>query len=164
MASIKFSNDKQFAEKLLEFERMFDDVETLNNLVYQGAKIVADEIRKKLAALPEDEFRKLKPGEKFRGVPRSVKDDLLSAFGLAPIESDKNGFRNTKAGFDGYGSHPTPKYPRGVPNQLVARAVESGSSVRQKTPFVRPAVRKARKMAIEKMEKTMDEMLKDAFG
>ena len=164
MASIKFSNDKQFAEKLQEFERMFDDVESIDNLVFQGAKIVADEIRKNLEALPEDEFRKLKPGEQFRGVPRSVKDDLLASFGLAPIESDKNGFRNTKAGFDGYGSRPTKKYPRGVPNQLVARAVESGSSVRQKTPFVRPAVRKARKMAIEKIEKTMDEILKDAFG
>ena len=164
MDSIKFSNDSHFGKRLEDLVRAFEGDEQLDNLIYQGAKIVADEIRKNLEALPEDEFRKLKPGEQFRGVPRSVKDDLLGSFGLSPITYDRSGYRHTKAGFDEFGSYPTKKYPSGVPNQLVARAVESGSSVRQKTPFVRPAIRRTKKMAIEKMEKTMDEMLKDTFG
>ena len=85
---------------------------------------------------------------------------MADSFGLTPIERDKNGFLHTKAGFDGYGSHPTKQYPQGVPNQLLARAVESGSSAREKTPFVRPAVTKTKKAAVEAMQAEIDKEIK----
>ena len=81
--------------------------------------------------------------------------DLAEGLGIAKPDVDHQGNTNTKVGFKGYGSHPTKKYPKGVPNALLARAVESGSSVRKKTPFVRPGTNKARSKAIDEMDKEL---------
>ena len=138
-----------------------DSTRICKNAVAKGAGIVADEIRKHLEALPEDKFRRLKDGEKFVGVPKEQKKDLLDSLGITPIDTDHRGNINAKVGFDGYGSFKTTKYPKGVPNPLLARAIESGSSVRQKTPFVRPAVNKVKKRVIEEMGKSVENDLKN---
>lgn len=137
--------------------------EPLEKAVAAGAAVVADQIKANLEALPEEEFRKLGEGEIFRGLPAGQKKDLVDSFGLTPIEKDKNGFIHTKAGFDGYGSFPTNAYPQGVPNQLLARSAESGSSVRQKTPFVEPAVNETRKEAVETMNAVLEDEFKSIF-
>lgn len=135
----------------------------LEKAVAAGAAVVADQIKANLEALPEEEFRKLGEGEIFRGLPAGQKKDLVDSFGLTPIEKDNRGFIHTKAGFDGYGSFPTNAYPQGVPNQLLARSVESGSSVRQKTPFVEPAVKATRKEAVEEMNAVLEDEFQSIF-
>lgn len=137
--------DKSFAERALK------------RAIHEGANVIANEIKRNLNALPTEAYRKLKPGEKFDGLPQSQKKDLIDSFGLTAIEQDRNGVWNTKAGFDGYGSHATKKYPEGLPNQLLARSVESGSSVREKRPFVRPAVTAKRTETVRTMERVLDE-------
>lgn len=163
MAKITFKGQSQYFAKLKQLEGLFAKDATIEKAVYRGADIVADQIRDNLEKLPEDGFQRLKPGEKFTGLSAAQKQDLESSFGLSPISRDQSGFVNTKAGFDGYGSFPTKSYPNGVPNALLARATESGSSVRQKAPFVRPAVKTTRKKAIEAMETSIDEDIKDIF-
>lgn len=148
-----------FDELELQLSKLADP-ELAKDVVMAGAQPVADEIRKSLEALPEDKFRRLKKGEVFIGVPRQQKQDLLDSLGIAPPDVDYDGNTNTKIGFDGYGKIPTKKYPKGVPNQLLARAVESGSSVRKKTPFIRKAVNKAKKLAEAEMQKKLDEKIK----
>ena len=73
---------------------------------------------------------------------------------------DQNGYLNVKIGFDGYNRTKTDQYPQGQPNQLVARGVESGTSWKQKHPFIRPAVTRARKKAEEKMAEVLDYEIK----
>lgn len=159
MANIKFGSDVEDFGKMLErLERMPQS--SLDTAIQAGADVVADQIRSNLSAINTEPFRHLKEGEVLNDLPKEQKQDLLDSFGLAPIQTDKNGFRHTKAGFDGYGSKPTKKYPKGLPNQLLARAVESGSSVRVKKPFVRPAVNATKKEAVEKMGTVMDEEIK----
>lgn len=119
-----------------------DDDEIAKKCVFSGAKVIADEIRNRLESndtLPKDQL-----------------DDLLDSLGVAPIETDAAGNINTKIGFKGYGRKPTKKYPLGLPNQMMARAVESGTSFRPKRPFVRPAVNAKRKEAIKTMQETYD--------
>jgi hypothetical protein len=135
------------------------DPELAKDVVMAGAQPVADEIRKSIEALPEDKFRYLKKNEVFTGVPKQQKQDLLDSLGITPPDIDFDGNTNTKIGFDGYGKIPTKKYPKGVPNQLLARAVESGSSVRKKTPFIRKAVNKSKKLAEAEMQKKLDEKI-----
>lgn len=135
------------------------DPELAKDVVMAGAQPVADEIRKSIETLPEDKFRYLKKNEVFTGVPKQQKQDLLDSLGITPPDIDFDGNTNTKIGFDGYGKIPTKKYPKGVPNQLLARAVESGSSVRKKTPFIRKAVNKAKKLAEAEMQKKLDEKI-----
>lgn len=163
MARISFKGAADYAQALKQLEFTAEQGKLLEDAVKAGAKPVADEIRRRLDALPTDDFRRLDDGEKFTGLPVVNHLDLLDSFGLTPITRDRKGFVNTKAGFDGYGSKPTKAYPKGLPNQLLARAVESGSSVRQKTPFVRPAVNATRKEAVEEMDKSITDGLKKIF-
>lgn len=163
MARITFKGQSEYFEKLQQLEQAFAKNETLEKTVASGAKPVADQIRQNLEQIPARPFRKLQPGELIQGLSESEQKDLEDSFGLSPISRDKNGFVHTKAGFEGYGSFPTKTYPQGVPNALIARAVESGSSVRDKTPFVRPAVNATRKEAVEAMENVIDDELKKIF-
>lgn len=163
MAKISFKNQKEYFLRIDQVLGSVSSEETLKEAVYAGACIVTDKIRENLEKLPETEYRVLKDGEKFDGIPKGQKRDLADSFGLTPIERDKHGFIHTKAGFDGYGSYPSKWYPKGVPNQLLALAVESGSSVREKTPFVRPAVQATRKMAVEAMDEVVEDKTIEAL-
>lgn len=134
MATVSFKGGDEYALKL---SRLATGSEVIaKKAIYQGAKIVADEIKKRI---PEDT------------------GDLSKSFGVTPIERDSDGNWNARIGFDGYDS-------KGVPNQLKARAIESGTSRLPKRPFVRPAVNATRKKAIEAMKKVIDEETNKIMG
>lgn len=156
MAKITFKASAAYSSFLGRYQDAIEHSQILERAVASGAAIVADRIRSNLEDLPEDTFRRLPSSKTFSGVPAGQKRDLADSFGLTPIKRDADGNLNTKAGFDGYGSFPTPTYPNGIPNQLLARTVESGSSVRAKTPFVRPAVDRTRSKAVAAMQKIID--------
>lgn len=161
MAKVSFRGFEQYQKQLDALGRVADQGKMLEKAAKVGGGIVADEIRKRLDNLPSDNYHRLEDGETFSGVPVGNHLDLLDSLGVTPPDKDHRGFVHVKVGWDGYGSFPTKAYPEGVPNQLLARAVESGSSVRQKTPFVRPAVQATRKEAVEAMDNTIrDEMEK----
>lgn len=130
------------------------------DVVMAGAQPVADEIRKGLNSLPVDGLRQLKDGEKFNVSPQGELKDLADSLGIAPPDVDTSGNVNNKIGFGGYGSYPTKKYPKGLPNKLIARSIESGSSVRQKKPFVRQAVNRSKNKSLQEMQKKCDEEIK----
>ena len=136
MARITF---KGLEEYELLLSRLGKDSRRIAGMaVYQGADIVADAIRQNIASLPQ------RTGVTKRG--------LESGFGISPMQDD-NGYRNVKLGFDGYNDN-------GVPNVLMARVFESGTSKVPKHPFVRPAVNASRKQAEAKMAQVIDSELK----
>lgn len=152
MAKIEFKGIDEYASFLEELWK--DERAIIEAAVYEGAGIVADEIKKGLKGIPVDEG--IGTAEHpISGVSRRQKADIINEFGLAPVEN-KDGFVNTKAGFDGYGSIKTKKYPKGQPIAMLVRSVESGTSFRKKTPVIRPAVNRARKKAQETMQKTIE--------
>lgn len=162
MAKATVLKDASIADQLQKLSGRTEEV--AKKAIYAGAKILTDEIRSNLENLPEDQFRYLQEGEKFNGVPKDQKKDLEESLGVTPIKRDKHGDWNAKIGFDGYGSFPTKKYPKGVPNNILARSIESGSSVRQKTPFVRPAIRKKKKEVLAAMQTVVDEEISKMGG
>lgn len=153
MARITFMAGDEYAVKLSKLAEQSDRI--AKKAIYEGVNIVADAIASNLNALPTESFRFLKDGEKFGGIPEESKADLLSSFGVTPISVDRDGNWNAKVGFDGYGRFKTKAYPNGLPNQLLARSIESGSSVRKKRPFVRPAVNKTKQRVIAKMDEVI---------
>lgn len=157
MARISFKAGDEYALKLSKLATNSDDI--AKKAIFEAANIVADKIKANLNSLPDEKFRYLKNGETFNGVPKVQKKDLIDSFGITPIKKDTDGW-NAKIGFDGYGSVPTKAYPQGLPNQLLARAIESGSSVRQKKPFIRPAVNATKKKALDKMRDIIDDEVK----
>lgn len=122
--------------------------EAIGEAVYEMAKVVADSVRASIQALPtvsnEANIATYKKG--YSRLSDKEKQGLLDGFGISPLQED-SGFVNVKLGFDGYNSVKTKKYPKGQPNALIARVTESGSSYREKTPFMRPAVNASKKQA-----------------
>lgn len=143
---------------LLRLSRLSTNADNIiKKALYEGAAVIADGIKAGIEALPTEPYRKLREGEIFNGLSETQKEGLVKGFGLAHMEQDAIGW-NTKAGFAGYieGTE-SKKYPRGLPVPLLARAVESGSSIRAKHPFVRQAVNAARSEAIETMEQIVNQ-------
>lgn len=154
MARITFKNLEEYE---LRLSKMRDNVEKIAGAaIYEGAAIVTDEIHKGIEDLPivsgYGTVEKPLPG----GVTRAQKDGLLHGLGIAKMQ-EANGYYNVKVGFDGYNETLTKGYPNGQPNQLVARGVESGTSWKQKCPFVRPAINRSRKRAEAKMAQVIDD-------
>lgn len=135
-----------YIEYLQKINAVTDEV--IGEAVYEMAKVVADKVRSSIQALPtvsnEANIATYKKG--YSRLSDKEKQGLLDGFGISPLQED-SGFVNVKLGFDGYNSVKTKKYPQGQPNALIARVTESGSSYREKTPFMRPAVNASKKTA-----------------
>ena len=89
------------------------------------------------------------------GITARQKDGLRNSFGISPM-SDRNNQQSVKLGFDGYNDVVTDKYPSGQPNQLIARAIESGTSWLQPCHFMSKAINANKSAVEEKMAKTCD--------
>lgn len=110
--------------------------------VYDGARVMADEIRRESGALPEDKERHLHGGEKYAVITKRDKKDLTKHLGITKITYTSTGARAV-IGFAGYGSRATHKYKKGLPMALLARSLMKGTSVRGKSAFIDRAVSKA---------------------
>jgi HK97 gp10 family phage protein len=106
-----------------------------------GASIVADKIRSNAENVLSNE----------------ATGAMMKSFGIAPVDMDNQGNWNTKIGFDGYDEN-------GVPNQLKARALESGTSKIEKRPFVRPAVNSTKKQCEQAIQEVIDNEIMKIMG
>lgn len=127
--AVKAGDD--YALKLSRLTSGYRDI--VGKAIYQAADIVTDKVRANL--------------ERVTG-PLAT-GDLAESLGITPMDN-KGGYYNVKVGFDGYDR-------KGVPNQLKARVLESGTSKQTKRPFVRPAVRATKAAAEAKMNQVIDE-------
>lgn len=165
MATIRFS-------KLRDYELMLGKIgdaskDICGAAIYEGAKIIADEVKNNLNSLnvTTDELAmlKAKKGEPTY-ITQRAKEGLIKSFGVTPMSQDDSGIYNVKLGFDGYNDVKTKKWTKGQPNQLIARACESGSSAMIKQPFFREAVQKTKKKAESRMAEVLDEKIKKTGG
>jgi len=127
--------------------------------VYEGAKIVADQIHRNIEALPT--------GTKRDKIPRDPtpveKAGMLDGLGIARHQWDGS-YYNVKIGMDGYNSDRTKKYPNGKPNALIARSIESGSTVMKRNAFISRAVSSSRSAAEEAMKNECDKQIQETMG
>lgn len=154
MAKITFPGLKDYELMLSRLEGATDDM--IGHAVYAGAGIVADAVKQGIQSLPIVTGYGTESNPLPGGVTSAQKAGLIDGFGISKLRDD-NGYLNVKLGFDGYNRTRTEKYPQGQPNQLVARGVESGTSWKQKKPFIRPAVTRSRKPAEAEMKRVIDE-------
>ena len=121
--------------------------------IYEGAKIVADQVRAEIEALPTAESKRVATP---RDPTQVEKDGLLDGLGVAKKKND-SGYINVKIGMDGYNTDKTKKYPKGKPNAMIARSIESGSTVMKRNAFISRAVNKTKKDAEAAMQKVIEE-------
>lgn len=162
MARISFRNGVEFMARL---DKLGADLrqEVLGPAIYAGAEIAADAIRESLAAVPTDEGWGTEGAPKI-GPTAAQKQGMLDSLGIAPLQEDEKGFITVKIGFDGYNSVKTRRWPNGQPNQMAARATESGTSFQQPHPFVKEGMAKARSPAQKAMKEKADEKIKEIMG
>lgn len=134
----------------------FGSEEMAKQAVYEGAKIVTDAVRANIQALPVGPPREGK-------VTQKQKQGLLDGLGIAGFRKDGS-FINVKVGMDGYNGEKSRKYPKGQPNAMIARALESGSSFAPKHPFIGPAANRTKSAAEKAIQKKLDEEIKKTMG
>lgn len=142
-----------YVDMLGNLEFHADDM--IGEAIYQGAKIVADEVKKNIAQIPVDNRVWVEEGSKRTGLRSIQIQGLKESFGIAHKRNDY-GYINVKVGFDGYNNLRTNEYPSGQPNAMIARTIESGNSFTQKHPFVTPAVRASKERAELAMQQVID--------
>ncbi len=140
MATFQFQGIDEYAEKLSKMSNKA--VGMIKRAVYDGAAEVMKVFVAEISALPVEKNRYRKTELPLTGVTATQKAGLLAGIGLAHMKNDM-GYINTKIGFDEYNGVRTKKYPNGQPNALIANAVNSGSSVRKKIPFINRATKAA---------------------
>lgn len=154
MATIEFGGIEEYRARLTKLNVNINAV--IKKAVYPAADIVADEIRKAVEALPEISEKEAiigwKTSEPVNGVTPEQKKGLLDGLYLSKFQ-EKDGFIYVSCGFNGYNDVKTAEYPKGQPNSLIARAIESGSSARPRKPFIRPAVNRVAKAAETEIER-----------
>ncbi len=132
MARMTFKAGDEYALKLSRL--LTNQQEIAEKAIYAATNIVANQMRKNLEGVLSSE----------------ATGELIDSFGVTPIEKDRDGDWNVKIGFDGYDS-------KGVPNQLKARVLDSGSSKQKKTGFARKAVSATKREAKEKMAEIINQ-------
>ena len=130
---------------------------------YAGIGVLADAIKTEVQSLPEEEGYMV-PGRKRNVVDAHDKKMLAERLGVSRIESTSDS-ANVVVSFSGYNDRPTKKYPNGVPVPMIARSIESGSSVRMKNAFIRRAFNNAQTTALQKAidagEKELNDLIKN---
>lgn len=163
MARITITEGSSFTEHLEALAGQTDEIAKKG--LYEGARIVADRIKVNLEALPVEQSRWLKDGDKYDGLTATEKSGLLSCFGVTSMKKSSAGTIHLHVGFGGYiNGHPSKKYPYGLPAPVIARSIESGSSVRNKRPFMRPAIAATKETAKAKMADTIENEIKKVTG
>lgn len=144
--------------EFIGLDKYFEELERLGNKVtglckralYDGTGVVADAVRAEVEALPTTDRN---------GDPQQIleyeKQGLLEGIGISSMKEDSHGI-STRVDFDGYNRLVSKTHPKGHPNSMVARAINSGTSLRPKNPFMARAVRKARDKANQAMAARLD--------
>lgn len=165
MARMTFKGTEEYALKLSKLGAEMEAV--AGKAIHNAAGLVADAIQANISSLPEvDEKYNMiayRKGMKSK-LSAKQKEGLKESFGITKMEKDQSGYYNVKLGFDGYNQIKTKKYPKGQPNQLIARVTESGSSYMDKIPFIRTAVSATRRRAVEEIQRIIDEETKKKMG
>lgn len=154
MAKITFPGLNDYELMISKLSKGVDDI--AGKAIYAGAGIVADAIKENIKALPIVRGYGTEKDPLPGGVTAPQKAGLIDGMGISPMQDD-GGYLNVKIGFDGYNATKTEKYPQGQPNQLVARGVESGTSWKQKKPFIRPAINASKSRAEAEMARILDQ-------
>ena len=141
----------------------------LGRAIYPGAAIVADAIKANIEQIPvSNSSKRGTPEDPIDTITSAQKQGLRDGFGITPI-SNYGGLWNVKLGFDGYNSIVSKKAKNAgwtnvhQANQMIARAVENGTSFRKKHPFIAPAVRATQAKAEKAIAEALDEEIAKAM-
>lgn len=135
--------------------------------LYAGAGKYAEALKNEIMSLkvdPETTFRRNIEQRPINVVSETLRRELAEHVGIAKHEVTEDGDHQTAVGIDGYSMIRTKKYPNGIPLIMIARSINSGSSVRRKDPFIRRALNKATEPVQEAMRVEGEKAIEEAVN
>lgn len=154
----------EYIMKLSKLEGLTPHV--IGRTIYPAADLVANAIKANIEKIPvSNSSKRGTPADPISTITSAQKQGLRDGFGISHMRKD-GGLYNVKIGFDGYNTQvSTTSKNRGwknihQANQMIARAVEGGTSFRRKTPFIEPAIRATKNQAEKIMAEILDEEIK----
>lgn len=161
MAKLEVSGLDEFVSMLNELGEAGRKI--TSSALYEGAAVAAEAVVQAINALPTEPDRGAPYGRPYQVITPEDKAALAEAVGIAKFSREGDSV-DTSVGISGYGGHTEPDYPDGVPMALIARSIESGSSVRAKCPFFRKAISRAKASILAKMAETADKTINEITG
>lgn len=155
MAGISTKGLTETMKMLEKMDRNTDKI--IEDALKEGIGIVTDEVRKQIKSLKTSRDEKRDDGMIYPS--RATIQGLLDSLGFTPMKMKGTKF-DIKAGFDGYNNVITKKYPRGHANQMMANAINKGTSFMPAQPFLDRAKKQSQKACLEAIEKKIDQEIK----
>lgn len=152
MPKLEYNGLQEFGAVLQKLDAKTEGV--LKMAVYDGAHVVFEEVKRQIQALPTNDTT-----GKHRDITPAQKAGLLSGLYGSRIQAD-DGNVYEYIGFTGYNSVRTKKHPKGQPNILIARSVESGATYMNKRPFINKAKNASKSKALEATKRTFEREVK----
>lgn len=153
MAKFQFEGIDTYIAQL---SKIYSDTDKIiGRSIYEGAAVVMKEVVSAIDGITIDNNYGTED-KKTTGPNSYQKEGLKRSIGISKIRQDGT-FWNVKIGFDGYNGLKTKTWPKGQPNAMVARAVESGTSWMQKQPFMRKAEKSSRVRCEQAIANQIDE-------
>lgn len=122
--------------------------------LYEGAGMMADELRKGAESIRTEPFKYAPPGDTRLPSPEEKDAVVQAAIGIAKF--GKHGTEvDTSVGFRNSGYVEIAGKKRPIP--AIANSINSGTSFMKKQPFFRKAARSGAPKAMEKMRESIDD-------
>lgn len=154
MASLKDDRVEAFINLCIFTDKQMSNL--LKRSISKGGKVMADAVGKVVRSLPTDDTSH-HHGRR-RSITTKQKAGLVESFGIAKVRENRYGW-NVKIGFDGYNEIVTKRWPKGQPNAMVARSLNSGTSFLIKNPFMDVTVASNKDATVEAIEREFDKRL-----
>lgn len=159
MAKVKFTGFQEYMRKM---EKMYGQSKELcTDALNAACAVIGNAQKEALYGIPTDS-RAYVDGMR-HGILPEAKQALIESYGIAPVRT-KNFTYERKTGFDGYNDIRTERWPKGQPNAMVARSVESGTSFLPPHKFMDKAARQAQAEAETAMQDAVDKAVKRLWG
>lgn len=159
MAELSLERIDDFIETCIFTDRELNRV--LGRSIYKGGKVMGNAVGKVIKKLPVDDRKDR--SHRRSSITTKQKDGLDKSFGIARIKRGKHGL-NVKIGFDGYNDVITKRWPKGQPNAMIARALNSGTSFLRKNPFMDATVMQNEQATLDAIEKEFDKQVDKLFN
>lgn len=158
MASFESEGMDEFIHLCQVTDRRLKSV--IGRSIHPGAKIMANAIKQAVNGIPVDDNKSHK--RKRQGITSIQKAGLVESMGIARIRENSTGW-NVKVGFDGYNKVVTKRWPKGQPNAMIARSINSGTSFMIKYPFMDQTVRANEARVVDRIEEEFSKELEKVW-
>lgn len=129
-------------------------------ICFDGMNVLRDAVVQTMGMLKRDTMSAWAHGRPLNVISQQDLLDMIQCLGISKIGTDDAGAMTVSLSFSGYISRTEKKYPKGVPAVLIARSLESGSSARAKSPFMRKTVNRYKEAVVRTMQRTLSQSIK----